>query len=171
MPIYVLFAKAELEGVSKFWVPEDTDWIFDVKHGSSDEARAGVRVDPDEESEVPNTKNTTAHFMLKWEGEKQFSYLKVLKPGGEGWPKNLTLTEVTPDEKEVPIFACECRGLEPVTWHPLGPYKAESSSGTVYDEVGFKEDEDWCEYDEKADESMTVGKTIKHEFRLHKDKK
>ena len=35
-------------------------------------------------------------------------------------------------------------------------------------EVGFREGDDWCEYDEKSGESMTVGHEIKYEFRLHK---
>ena len=169
MPIYVLYMKAELEGVAKFWVPPETDWNFDVKQGSSAEERKGIAVDPDEEQDVPDTKNTTAHFMLKFEGAKHFSYLKVLKPGGEGFPKDLTLRAQTADDTAmVPIFACECRGLEPTKWTPIGPYSVEATSGTVYNEVGFRENEDWCEYDEKSEESMTVGLEIQSEFRLHK---
>jgi len=169
MPTFVLYAKADLEGVAKFWVPDDTSWIFDVKQGSGSEERKGVEIDPDTVSEVPNTKNTTCNFMLKFEGEKQFSYLKVLR--GDELPKKLELRPQTADDTEmVPIFACECRGMEPVRWDPLGPYKAEGVGGTVFDEVGFRDGEDWCEYEEKSGESMTVGKDIKHEFRLYKGK-
>ena len=58
--------------------------------------------------------------------------------------------------------------MEPVKWDPIGPYCVEAESGTVYNEVGFREGDDWCEYDEKSGESMTVGHEIKYEFRLHK---
>jgi len=170
MPIFVLYVNAELEGVAKFWVPQDTVWKLDVRQGSGTEERKGVDIDPDDEVEVPETKNTKATFMMKFEGEKKFSYLKVLKPGGEGWPKNLELKPQTPDDGAtmVPMFACECRGMEPVKWDPIGPYCVEAESGTVYNEVGFREGDDWCEYDEKSGESMTVGHEIKYEFRLHK---
>lgn len=169
MPVFVLYARAEMEGVAKFWVPDGHVWNFDVKQGASSEERNGVEVDPDSTEEVPNTKNTTANFMLKFEGDKQFSYLKVLS--GDSLPKKLELRPQTADDSEmVPIFACECRGLEPVRWHPLGPYCAEGPGGTVFDEVGFKDGDDWCEYEEKSGESLTISKDIPHEFRLHRGK-
>ena len=169
MPVFVLWVHAEMEGVAKFWVPPETTWNIDVKQGAGDDVRAGVEIDPDEEHDVPNTKDTKANFMIKFEGEKKFAYLKVLRPGGEGYPKNLTLKEQTADDGEmVPFFACECRGMEPVKWTPIGPYCAQGESGVMFDEVGFRDNEDWCEYDEKAGESMMIGKDIKSEWRLHK---
>mmetsp|Transcript_1946 Transcript_1946/g.2900 ORF Transcript_1946/g.2900 Transcript_1946/m.2900 type:complete len:81 (+) Transcript_1946:3-245(+) len=64
----------------------------------------------------------------------------------------------------VPIAVFECRGLEPVRWTPTGPYCVQSEGGVEYNEVGFKDDEDWCEYDEKSETSLMVGKKIAHEF-------
>ena len=172
MPIFVLYIHAEIEGVAKFGPVDETTWTFDVKQGGGSDVREGVVIDPEEEREVPESKNASANFMLKFEGDRKFSYLKVLKPGGEGWPKSLKLKPQTPEDGEnmVPIFACECRGMEPVKWTPIGPYYVEGESGTVFDEVGFRDGDDWCDYDEKAETSMTVGKDIKHEFRLHKEK-
>ena len=170
MPIFVLYAHAEIEGVAKFYPHAEATWTFDVKQGAGDDVRKGVVIDPDEENEVPETKNTVCNFMVKFEGEKKFAYLKVLKPGEPGFPKNLTLRPQTADDGEamVPIFACECRGMEPVAWTPTGPYCAESESGTVFNDVGFRDGDDWCEYDEKSGESMTVGKDIKYEFKLQR---
>ena len=37
---------------------------------------ASVVVDPEDEFEVPETKNTKCTFMVKFEGEKKFSYLE-----------------------------------------------------------------------------------------------
>ena len=106
----------------------------------------------------------------------------------------------------------ECRGLEPIKWHPtgahaerlitrirfgreaglysavvaafgapaltdtaatpwhwcartVGPYEAESESGVVFDGVRLDEGDDWCDYDEKAEASMTVGREVRYEFR------
>ena len=169
MPIFVLHVKAELEGVAAFWAPDETTWTIDVKQGAGSDVRKDVVIDADEEQEVPETKNTTCNFMVKFEGERKFSYLKVLKPGDAGFPKNLQLKKQTADDTGlVPIFACECRGMEPCGWTPIGPYCVETEGGTVYNEVGFRDGDDWCEYDEKSEESMTVGLDIQSEFRLHK---
>lgn len=168
MPIFVLYAKAELENVVKFWVPEDHVWHFDVKQASGSEERKDVVISMDEVSEVPNTKNTTANFKLKFEGDKQFSYLKVLV--GAELPKKLELRPQTADDTDmVPIFACECRGMEPVRWTPMAPYCAEGLGGTIFDEVDLRHD-DWCDYEEKSGESVTVKKEVAYEFRLHRGK-
>ena len=164
MPTFVLKAKAELDGVSKFWVPPTHVWTLDVKQSTSDEVRSGVTVDPEEEVEVPNTKNTTANLVLKFDGDKSASYLKIVDV------KGLNVRPQTDEDTEmVPLVAFECRGLEPVRWTPIGPYSAEAPSGVVY-EVAFQENDDWCEYDEKSGESLSVGWEIAHEFVRHKDK-
>jgi len=171
MPIFVLWAHTEMEGVASLSVPETSTWTFNVQRSAGSEVREGVVIDPEEEFDVPNTKNTTANFMLKFEGDTKFSYLKVLSPGQEGWPKKgLTLKALTPEDGEalVPIFACECRGMEPVGWTPIGPYVAVAESGNMFDEVGFREGDDWCDYDEKGEASMSVSKDFRYEFRLHK---
>ena len=170
MPVFLLKARATLEGVDKFWVPPDHVWTIDVKSSAGSETREGVTIDPDEEAEVPNTKNETAHLVMKFTGEKKHSYLKIVEPKGLPPQKDRLLT---PDQEGmVTLMAFECRGLEPVMWHPIGPYCVQvAEGGTVYDEVNFKDDEDWCEYDEKSGESMMVSKEIQHEFVLYKEKK
>jgi len=169
-PIFVLWAKAELEGVAKFSVPDEAVWVFDVKQGSGSDERKGVVIDPDESQPVPNTKNTMATFLVKFEGDKGPSYLKVLRPGEEGFPKSLTLRAQTADDTDkVPIFACECRGMEPTRWTPRGPYCAESAAGDVFTDVDLTT-EDWCEYGEKSAESMSIGMAIEQEFKLHRGK-
>ena len=120
-------------------------------------------VDPDEEVEVPNSKNAKATVLIKFPGDKQPSSLRVLKPGEE--KKIITRVQTGEDTGLVPLIAFECRGLEPVRWHPSGPYCVETEGGTTYEDVNFREGDDWCEYDEKSGESLTVGKDIKYEFR------
>jgi hypothetical protein len=165
MPIFVLWAKAELDGVAKFYPTPGTTWTFDVKQGAGSEERNGVVIDPDEEHEVPNTKGTSCNFLIKFPGDKQHSYAKVLAPDDTSLKKVKIRAQTADDNQMVPLVAFECRGLEPVRWHPVGPYCAETEGGKVYDEVNFVEGDDWCEYDEASETSMTVGTDIEYEFR------
>jgi hypothetical protein len=143
-------------------VPKNHTWVFDVKQAAGCEERKEVEVDPDVEDEVPNSKNATANFMVKFPGDRQLSTMKMLEL------KHLKPHQTSEDVGGVPIAAFECRGLEPTKWHPTGPYMAESTGGTTYDEVGFKNNEDWCEYDEKSEECMEIKKDIKHSFVLYR---
>jgi len=148
-PIFVLQIKAELEGVASFRVPPESVLEIDVKQSGGDDERKGVQIDPEESHEVPNSKNATANFMVKFEGDKAPSTLSMVSL------KGLPFRAQTADDTGmVPIAAFECRGMEPTKWHPTGYYEVEALSGTVYDQVGFKDGEDWCEYDEKSGESM-----------------
>ena len=166
MPTFLLRIRAEMEGVASFSVPASTQWDLDVKQPAGDETRRGVVVDPDDEQEVPNSKNGTAHFMIKWPGEKQHAYLKIVSLGGPKGP--VRDCQSSDDTGMVAIAAFECRGLEPVRWTPTGPHHATATSGTVYDDVAFRGGDDWCEYDEKSGDSLVVGKDIAHEFVLHR---
>ena len=166
-PIFLLRIKAELEGVAKFSVPADHVFQLDVKESAGSEERKDVQVDPDEEQEVPNSKNATAQLVMKF-GGKQHHTLKVVTTELKG---DTIRAQTSDDTGMVPIAAFECRGMEPTRWTPTTGYVAESEAGVVYDDVNFKDGDDWCEYDEKSDQAMTVGATIAHDFVLHKEKK
>ena len=156
-PIFVLQIKAELEGVASFRVPPESVLEIDVKQSAGDEERKGVQIDPEESHEVPNSKNATANFMVKFPGDKAPSTMSLITL------KGLPFRAQTADDTGmVPIAAFECRGMEPTKWHPTGYYVVEALSGTVYDEVGFKDGEDWCEYDEKSGESMMVSHHVEN---------
>ncbi|KAL1524005.1 hypothetical protein AB1Y20_018920 [Prymnesium parvum] len=162
MPTFVLWAKAELEGLSEFWAPDDHCWVLDVKQGGGAEERKGVVIDPDDWVELTNTKDAKANFVMKFDkGDKQQSYCTVTQI------KGLTRHQTADDTGMVPLIAFECRGLEPVKWTPTGPYCAKAGSGTTWEDVDIRTD-DWCEYDEKGDAPVSVGKDIKYEFRLHR---
>lgn len=160
MPTFVLMARADLEGVSKFAVPEDHVWHFDLKQAAGSEERSGVTIDPEEEQEVPNARNATANLLLKFPGDNHASSLKCVRM------PEFTRAQTADDTEMVPIAVFECRGLEPTKWTPTGPYYVEVAGGGTYTEVQFLDGEDWCEYDEKSGSSLTVGKDIAHEFVL-----
>ena len=169
MPIFLLQVHAELEGVAKFWAPANHCWKLDVKQGAGSEERNGVIVDPEEVSEVPDTKNATCNFMVKFPGDKSPSTLSVLSevPTKKKGQPPIIRPQTADDSELVTIAAFECRGMEPVRWHPTTGYCVETEGGTVYDSVDL-ETEDWCEYDEKSEEAMSVGQKIRYEFNLHR---
>ena len=162
MPTFVLWVKAELEGLTQFWAPEDHCWTLDVKQGGGAEERKGVVIDPEDWSDVANTKDTKANFVMKFDkADKQQSYLNVVQI------KGVTRPQTAEDTGMVPLIAFECRGLEPVRWTPTGPYCGSAEGGASWDNIDLK-NEDWCEYDEKLDIPVGVNKEIAYEFRLHK---
>ena len=64
MPIFVLYAKAELEGVARLTFPFPTcQWKFDVQQSAGSETREGVVMDPEEEIELAETRNGMANFV------------------------------------------------------------------------------------------------------------
>ena len=122
-------------------------------------------MDPEQEFEVPNSKSATANLLIKFEGDRSPSYLKIvelksIKPRAQ----------TSEDAGMVPFLVVECRGLEPVGWRPTGPYCVTSEGGTLYDEVSFRDGDDWNEYDEKSEMPMSVEKDIKYEWALHREK-
>jgi hypothetical protein len=169
MPIFVLYAKAELEGVKSLAFPfPTTTWMMDVKQAAGPEERSAVVLDPEDEVQLENAKEgSMANFVIKFPGDKKQSSLTFLKPEDkELEKKKVKLRALTSDDSDmVPIVAMECRGLEPVKWHPTGPYEATAESDVVFDQVRLDEGDDWNDYDEKGEASLLVGQDIKYEFR------
>lgn len=162
MPILVLWARAEMEGIKRFTVPPDHVWELDIKEPTGSDVRHGVQVDPDEELEVPDASHhSTANCIIKFKGAHAAGHMKMVK-------LPILRSQTSDDQEMVPIAAFECRGLEPVKWTPTGPYIVESEGGVVYEDVGFKDNEDWCEYDEKNGISMVLGRAVQHEFRTYR---
>lgn len=135
---------------------------------AGDEERKGVIIDPDEQQEVPNSKGGMANFLLKFPGDKGPSSLRVLSAEEIKADKKLKVevrAQTAADTEMVPMIVMECRGMEPVAWHPSGNYVAEAESGTRFEDVKLDQGDDWCEYDEKGGVSMTIGAKIAYEIR------
>ena len=168
MPIIVLYAKAELDGVKTLTYPfPSTQWKFDVQQAAGSETREGVIMDPEEVCELSDTKSGTANFVIKFPCDKKQSHLEFLNPADKQLEKKKIVirSQTADDTGMVPILAMDCRGLEPTKWYPTGPYEAESESGVTFDAVKLDEGDDWCDYDEKSETSMTIGKDIQYEFK------
>lgn len=65
MPTFLLRIKADLDGVDKFWVPDDHCWKLDVRQSGGAEERHGVVVDPDEQVEVVRSVWAQARTCIK----------------------------------------------------------------------------------------------------------
>jgi len=77
----------------------------------------------------------TAHFIKKWAGEQQQTYLKMVDV------KRVTgATEYGAADSGnfVTVFAIECRGLEPVEWMPRADFNVTTEQGTVFPEVSAR---------------------------------
>ena len=159
MVVFVLYVKAELENIASIKLKEDVRWCMDVKQANSDEIREGVFVSAAEEHELTGSRGT-ANFVLKWPGSKKESYINVQEV------KNLTRFVTGADSGQfVPIVGFECRGLEPIKWHPREDFIVESEGGALFEEVDLSDD--WADYDEENDLSVCI-QEIESKFEVHK---
>ena len=55
----------------------------------------------------------------------------------------------------VPVVAFECRGCEPVGWHPQTSCRVRTTGGKVFEDVDLEERE-WCEFDDENDLSVEI---------------
>ncbi|EOD04711.1 hypothetical protein EMIHUDRAFT_67955 [Emiliania huxleyi CCMP1516] len=125
MPTFVLWVKAELEGVKSLSFPfPSTTWTFDVQQAAGSETREGVVMDPEEARRTATAGDGVANFALKFPGDKRQSYVKFLAPGEKHkeLEKHKLRAQTADDGDLVPVLAMECRGLEPIKWHPTGAH-------------------------------------------------
>ena len=104
-----------------------------------------------------------ANFVMKWPGATQQSYIKLTnmpkagkgkkgkdgRPGPEG-------TYASDSGDFVKMVAMECRGLEIDKWIVTSDFKATGLEGTIFDEVDLADEDGWCDYDEKNNESVSI---------------
>lgn len=152
---------------------KNTNLCFSVRNPQSDETRDKIVFDPSEALEQDDgDREPPHHFKLKWEGSKKFSTLialdeegvksafkKLKKKKGKGGGEVDVPRDVTSDDSGdyVPVFAMECRGMEPYAFHPLGnEFRVVSEGGAVFDEDVDLSDGDWGEYDEENDAAVGV---------------
>eukprot|EP00198_Chlamydomonas_reinhardtii_P005159 XP_001694495.1 predicted protein [Chlamydomonas reinhardtii] len=165
MPTFLLCIRAELDNVDTISIPSTTHWCLDVKESAGSEEKKGVYVTSTEEHELNGSKGTANLVMKFAKGSKKESSVNVLEIKGVTRPCDAELAS-DDDGKFVPIIAFECRGLEPIAFHPEGDWHVVSSGGTKYDNVDLKENE-WSDYCEKAAASVGIY-SFESKFELHK---
>ena len=162
----VLYAKAEFDGpVSNLLLKQNCSFLFDVQESGGSETRNNVLVDDSEDHELPGSKGT-AHFAMKFDkGSKHMSTMNVVRTNskavtnlGDPYREGITSSGMW-----TAVAAFECRGVEPVGWHPGDEFVVCCEGGGRFTEVDLSEGE-WYDYDEKSGESVGV-KEFTWEFR------
>lgn len=158
--------KAEFEGpVSSLKLEPGCDFELDVRESGGQEERQGVLVNDSEEHELSGSRGT-AHFAMKWSKDsKHYSTINLERGLAKVFDASRGLTK--DDQGQfVPIAGFECRGVEPIAWHPKDEFQVVGESGTVWDSVDLSEKE-WFDYDEKSGESVGIT-DIEYEFKVYK---
>ena len=155
---------------------KDVNLCIDVMNPLSDsEIREKVVIDPTELIEDENSKEPPYHFGLSWEGSKKKSVMTLLdaeqvktalkkssKKGkkvknGEDDPRMPRPYTVDDNEKFVPMIAFDCRGIEPIAFHPMGgEFIVESEGGMSFEDDVDLSEGDWADYDGDNDISVSI---------------
>merc|ERR1712087_1023199 len=105
----------------------------------------------------------SANFLVKWEGAKQASTMNVVRPSRTTGVKELKNVKGLGQYKEdssgrmALIAVFDCRGCEPIGWHPVGPFAVTSANENTWKEVDLSDalvgKDGWMEVDESGDPS------------------
>jgi Eukaryotic protein of unknown function (DUF866) len=170
MVLFLLYMKADLEGVASVSLRKDADLMLTVKNPLSDfEVREKVVINPSAtvEQDESSSRDDPHHLSLKWEGSKKQSTLTVLsvaeaktalkkkskKKNDEFTPRDYTVQDAG---AFAPILCIECRGLEPTAYFPGDEFVVTSEGGTVFAEEVDLSEGDWADYDAEYDAPVAL---------------
>ena len=175
MVLYLLYLKAEVEGVESVSFKPDANICLSVRNPLSDnEVREKVVLNLQETVEQDEgAREPPHHFSLKWEGSKKPSIATVLdaaacktalkKKKGVEVPRSFTGDD---SGEFAPILGLEVRGLEPYAFHPLGDEFVVTSSGggqTFAEDVDLSEG-DWVSWLASLDRRRKLSRHLSHCF-------
>eukprot|EP00201_Polytomella_parva_P015907 CAMPEP_0175067258 /NCGR_PEP_ID=MMETSP0052_2-20121109/16990_1 /TAXON_ID=51329 ORGANISM="Polytomella parva, Strain SAG 63-3" /NCGR_SAMPLE_ID=MMETSP0052_2 /ASSEMBLY_ACC=CAM_ASM_000194 /LENGTH=164 /DNA_ID=CAMNT_0016334103 /DNA_START=64 /DNA_END=558 /DNA_ORIENTATION=- len=152
MPVFVLYIKADLENVESIKLPSSPRFCFDVQEAAGTEVLKGVWVSASEEYEVSGSKNHTVNLRMKFDKHSK----KECTMNIQSIPKFTRDYNFEDDRNFVPVMAFECRGLEPITFNPLGDqWIVTSKGGKVFENVDLSEKE-WSDFCDKKNEPVGI---------------
>ena len=178
MVLYVLYAKADLEGVTSLSLVPGSDICVSVRNTlTQDQKRERIVIEASElhQADVPDHEKHRAehssHFALTWEGEQTRSTIRVVndddngeastgkKGKGKKRAKNgdgIVTRDIHPqdDGQFVPILKLECDGLEPYAFHAMGKeFSVINNAEVKVDNVDLSSGE-WSDYDLSSGTSL-----------------
>lgn len=175
MVLFLLWMKADLEGVASVALRKNVDLCLSVKNPLSNyEVREKVVLNPSVWIEQDDSSREDPHHLsLKWEGSKKASTLAVLseqdaktalkkkskKKNDALVPGNYSAATAEGGEggEWQPILCIECRGMEPTTFFPGDEFVVTSEGGTVFaEEIDLSDEDGWAEYDAEHDAPVSV---------------
>ena len=154
MPTYALEIKADLEGLAKLTPLENNVWQFDIScdSGGGGERKEGITVSALDELEIEGSRGH-ANYVMKWHTSKQHAHIKIMPLDKKMSPGCYPVQKAG---EFVKIAAFECRGLSLERWIPGTDFSGEGETGTVFSAVDLSDPDGWTDYDEGADESVSV---------------
>ncbi|KAL7065738.1 hypothetical protein ACR3K2_38180 [Cryptosporidium serpentis] len=161
MTIFILYIKADIDGINEIIFPSNYIWCIDIEQSAGPLTKNRITIDPNEKIPIENSRGT-ANYVMKWDGDKRYSTIRLIELKGITKMKYYN----TDNGNFVPIIAFECRGLNPTKWNPTFGYNVNCISGKSFINIDLQENE-WCEFDEEANESVGIY-NIQSEFRVHK---
>ena len=148
MPKFALTVKMELENIATVKWAENNQWCFVVRNQDESET-CEAYVCKEDVFDLQNSRGT-AHFIKKWPGEQQQSYLKLIDV------KNITgAKELSVSSEDVVLLAVEARGMEPVEWQTKNDFTVISNGGSIFEDVDI-EDGVWADYDADHDCPVSI---------------
>lgn len=163
MVVYLLNFQATLENVAEIcFMLDSIEWCLDVAEPTGDGIRPRITFSSKDVVELHNSRGV-ANFALKWEGAMKQAYLTMMEV------KNVTQNVYTAANSEawVPIVAFDSRGLQPTACHsPNLGITVISTGGQKFEHADFSDDE-WCDYDQNAEQSVGVY-NIHWNFTVHR---
>lgn len=99
-----------------------------MKDSTGEDVREGVRVSSADTAELASSRGT-ANFALKWVRDARHSSHLTLTP-----VKGVTRPYTGADDGQwVGVIGMECRGLEPIRWHPeVGHLEGRAAQHAVH---------------------------------------
>jgi Eukaryotic protein of unknown function (DUF866) len=176
MVVYILYVKADLEGIEKIEMKDGCDICISVRNPLDvNEVRQRIVIDlgsliePQVEEHERHRSENPHHIALKWnQGESKRATVRVLDRSSHKSNESTTTTKskhnhdnyndtiqklrhVTSDDNGrnfVPFLAMECDGLEPYEFHPTGSeFRVTIQGGQILDGIDLVDGSDWTYYD------------------------
>lgn len=184
MVLYILYAKADLEGVASLSLVPGSDICVSVRNTTQDQKRERIVIESSElhQADVPENEKHRAehssHFALKWEGDLTRSTIRVINDDNSNETSTMKEKKSTKhgdgiiardihhpqdDGQFVPIMKLECDGLEPYAFHPMGKeFSVVNNAGAKVDNVDLSNGE-WSAYDLASGTSLVKNFVTKFE--------
>jgi hypothetical protein len=167
---YVVYIKADIEGVSSISISTTEDICISVRNPlNHDEKRekvvleAAKLITPDVSVHEKHRTEHPYHLALKWEGETRRSTARILFEDEEIQKSMSEEGRGDCFDGYLPVMALDCDGLEPYAFHPLGKeFIIVDKARNEHKEVDLSSG-DWSAYDIGTGSSSVMNLTSKIE--------
>ena len=149
MPLFLMQIRlSEIENVQSLVLKENNTFVFDISNGSG-EVKQSQEVSTLDEIEIEGSRGK-ANYCMRWTKGAPQAYIKIetiKKCNGSYLSSSLG--------EWVTVVGFEARGLEMDTVRPSNYFDVISSEGKRFCLAEADNEEDWADYDEDRDQSVS----------------